>query len=106
MGRRPGAKPKIPLNLKELIMKAMELQPGGALKWLHGLAAEDPKWFFEHAVKPMLPRDTGMRVSGTDGGPVVFQVITGMDPELAEPGQENVEEIVDRPVLRISDGSS
>ena len=55
-GRPKGSKDKIPRNLKDKILAiAEDLEKKGI--GLNKQAEEDPKWFFEHFLKPMLPKD-------------------------------------------------
>ena len=54
-GRPPGAKNKIPGALKEKVMfivGELECQGRGLLE----CAQEDPRWFYEHFVKVLLPK--------------------------------------------------
>ena len=55
-GRPKGLKNKITTDLKQLVLDTLEkLQKEG--KGLTEEAQKDPRWFFEHFVKPMLPKD-------------------------------------------------
>jgi hypothetical protein len=55
-GRPKGAKNLITTDLKQLVLDTLaKLEKEG--KGLDAEASKDPKWFFEHFVKPMLPKD-------------------------------------------------
>jgi hypothetical protein len=58
-GRPKGLKNKFPTALKEKVLfAAAELERNG--KSLSDEADKDPKWFWEHFVKPMLPKEVNV----------------------------------------------
>jgi hypothetical protein len=70
-GSRKGKPSKISRDVKEMILGA--LSAGGGQKWLEIQMAANPAAFMT-LVGKILP----LQVSGADGGPVTFQVITGV----------------------------
>ena len=55
-GRPKGSKDKIPQGLKEKILFiAEDLDKRGI--GLHDQAKEEPRWFFEHFLKGLIPKD-------------------------------------------------
>jgi hypothetical protein len=71
IGKKPGTQNKITRDVKEMILGA--LSAGGGQKWLEQQMAANPAAFMT-LVGKILP----LQVSGADGGPVTFQVITGV----------------------------
>jgi hypothetical protein len=70
-GRVAGKPNKITRDVKEMILAALD-KAGGA-DYLHKQATSNPAAFMV-LVGKVLP----LQVSGADGGPVTFQVITGV----------------------------
>jgi hypothetical protein len=70
-GSRKGKPNKLTRDLKEMILGA--LSAGGGQKWLEQQMAANPAAFMT-LIGKVLP----LQVSGADGGPVTFQVITGV----------------------------
>lgn len=62
-GRPKGSKDKISRDLKQLVLDTVK-QLEGEDKALIDVAREDPGWFYQNFVKPMLPKEVGMDVSG------------------------------------------
>ena len=55
-GRKLGSKNKFPTALKDKVLHAAkQLEEDG--KDLFATAKEDPKWFWETFIKPMLPKE-------------------------------------------------
>lgn len=68
-GRPKGSKDKISRNLKQLVLDAAEkLEAEG--KSLYDEAVQDPKWFYQNFVKPMLPKEVDATLSGPNGDPI------------------------------------
>lgn len=66
-GKKPGTKNRLPVNLiKKILAITEQLEAEG--KGLGDCANQEPKWFFEHFVKPILPKN--VEVTGADGGPI------------------------------------
>ncbi len=67
-GRPKGSKNKVPMDLRQKmldILEDLEKQKKG----VGDLAKEDPKWFFENFIKPLLPKDStvGIKVGVSEG---------------------------------------
>lgn len=70
-GRPKGSKNKFNQDIVQMILKIHgDLEKQG--KGLKQIAKQDPKWFLENFVKPMIPRH--QQFSGTDGEPIQVQV--------------------------------
>jgi hypothetical protein len=55
-GRSRGAKNKLPRNLVDRVLEiSANLEEQG--KGLQECAGQDPKWFFENFLKPMIPKN-------------------------------------------------
>ena len=55
-GRPKGAKNKLPRNLVDRVLEiSASLEEQG--KGLQQCAEQDPKWFFENFLKPMIPKN-------------------------------------------------
>jgi hypothetical protein len=63
MGRPKGCKNKVPSNLVEKIIK-IEADLSLKGKGLAACALSDPKWFLEHFVKPVIPKNVDLNVAG------------------------------------------
>lgn len=77
-GRPKGSKNKIPGDLKERVMRIVEeLDAKG--KGLTDCANQDPKWFFENFVKPLLPKNVEATVDLSENAmSVAVRVIQAM----------------------------
>ena len=66
-GRKPGSKNKFPSALKDKVLHACaHLEAEG--KDLATVALENPSWFYENFVKPMLPKE--LAVTGDPNNPL------------------------------------
>lgn len=70
-GRPKGSKDKISRDVKTRIMQVWdELAKEG--KDLYDEAVGDPKWFYQHFVKGMIPKD--IAVSGDEDNPLITEI--------------------------------
>ena len=65
-GRPRGARNKVPRNLVDWVLHiSVGLDKQG--KGLQDCAEQDPKWFFENFIKPILPKNVDLRHEGRIG---------------------------------------
>jgi hypothetical protein len=82
-GRPKGAKNKLPRNLVDRVLEiSAKLDEQG--KGLQDCAEQDPKWFFENFIKPILPKNVDLRHQGQ----------VGCEHELSEELQKKLDEIL------------
>ena len=71
-GRPKGSKDKITRDLKKRVLDVWDqLKADG--KDLHDEAQQDPKWFYQNFVKPMLPKDVVLQ--GDSENPLITEII-------------------------------
>ena len=96
-GRPKGTKNKIPTDLKRLVMETyarLEAENKG----LYDEADKDPKWFLEHFIKPLLPKDTNMTVEmGQSAMEVAVKVLKGMQGKAAPTGSVKTRKAKSKP---------
>lgn len=71
-GRRRGSQNHLTRSVKDAVLRAFEAVGGGAC-YLEKVAREDPKTFVA-----LLGRVIPHQIEGTEGAPVVIQVVTGV----------------------------
>jgi hypothetical protein len=76
-GRRKGTPNRLPGEVREMVLKALD-KVGGA-DYLAQQAQENPSAFMS-LISKCLPRAVSV------GGPTSIRVVTGIDPDLGEPG--------------------
>jgi hypothetical protein len=71
-GRPPGAKNKLPRDIKARVMAVWE-QLEGQGKGLYEEAEKEPQWFYTNFVKPMLPKD--VVIQGDEDNPLITEIV-------------------------------
>ena len=80
-GRQKGTPNKIPHDLKEKILFIVrDLEQKG--KGLDVQAEANPPWFFEHFIKPMLPKN--IDITGTAVKEIKVEFVGGEKPKTAK----------------------